>query len=49
MDYFDDAFRTFLGLDSVIYLAVNGTVKSLPVFIQNILNCVPKMNKAFMG
>ncbi len=27
MDYFDDAFHTFLGLDSVIYLAVNGTVK----------------------
>ncbi len=49
MDYFDDAFHTFLGLDSVIYLAVNGTVKRLPVFIQNILNCVPKMNKAFMG
>ncbi len=35
------------GLDSVIYLAVNGTVTSLPVFIQNILNCV--LNKAFMG
>ncbi len=29
------------GLDSVIYLAVNGTVTSLPVFIRNILNCVP--------
>ncbi len=26
MDYFDDVFHTFLGLDSVIYLAVNGTV-----------------------
>uniref|UniRef100_A0A673N614 Histone acetyltransferase n=1 Tax=Sinocyclocheilus rhinocerous TaxID=307959 RepID=A0A673N614_9TELE len=25
------------------------TVTSLPVFIQNILNCVPKMNKAFTG
>ncbi len=23
MDYFDDVFHTFLGLDSVIYLAVN--------------------------
>ncbi len=42
MDYFDDVFHTFLGLDIVIYLAVNGTVTSLPVFIQNILNCVPK-------
>ncbi len=49
MDYFDDVIHTFLGLDSVNCLAVNGTVKSLPVFIQNILNCVPKPNKAFTG
>ncbi len=49
MDYFVDVFHTFLGLNSVIYLAVNGTVTSLSVFIQNILNCVPKTNKAFMG
>ncbi len=27
MDYFD-VFHTFLGLDGVIYLAVNGTVTS---------------------
>ncbi len=47
VDYFGNVFHTFLGFDSVIYLAVNGTVTSLPVFIQNILNCVPKMNKAF--
>ncbi len=47
MDYFEDVLHTFLGLDSVIYLAVNGTVTSLPVFIQNILNCVPKTNEAF--
>ncbi len=40
MDYSDDVFHTFLGLDSVIYLAVNGTVTSL---------CVPKTNKAFTG
>ncbi len=44
MDYFNDAFHTFLGLDSVIYLAVNGRVTSLPVFIQNMLNCVLKTN-----
>ncbi len=44
MDYFGDVFHTFRGLDSVIYLAVNGTVTSLPVFIQNILNCVQKTN-----
>ncbi len=53
MDYFDYVFHTFLGLDSVIYLAVNGTVTSLRVFIiskfQNILNCVAKTNKAFTG
>ncbi len=42
-----DAFHTFLGLDSVIYLAINGTVTSC--LIQNILNCVPKTNKAFTG
>ncbi len=30
MDYFDDVFHTFLGLDSVNCLAVNGTVTSLP-------------------
>ncbi len=41
--------RTFLCLDSVIYLAVNRTVTSLLVFIQNILNCVPRTNKAFTG
>ncbi len=49
MEYSGDAFHTFLDLDSVIYLAVNGTVTSLPVFIQNILNCVLKTNKAFTG
>ncbi len=50
MDYFDDVFfYTFMGLDSVIYLAVNGTVTSLPVFIQNILNCVLRMDEAFTG
>ncbi len=49
MDYFDDVFHTFLGLDSVNCLAVNGTVTSLPVLIQNILNCVSKTNEAFTG
>ncbi len=49
MDYSDDAFHTFLGLDSVIYSVVNGTVTNLPVFIQTILNCVLKTNKAFTG
>ncbi len=49
MDYSDNAFHNFMDLDSAIYDAVNGTVASLSVFIQNILNCVPKMNKVFMG
>ncbi len=33
MEYPEDAFHTFLGLDSGIYLAVDGTVTSLQVFI----------------
>ncbi len=49
MDYSDDAFHTFMDIDSVTYLVVNGTVTSLPVFIQHILNCVPKTNEAFTG
>ncbi len=44
MDYFGDVFHTFLGLDSVIYLAVNGTVTS-----QNILNCVSEDEQSFYG
>ncbi len=32
-----------------VYLAVNGTVTNLPVFFQNTLNCLPKMNEAFTG
>ncbi len=42
-------FSYFMDLDSAIYLAVNGTATSLPVFIQNILNCVLKTNEAFTG
>ncbi len=34
MEYPGDAFHTFLDIDSVIYLVVNGTVTSLPVLIQ---------------
>ncbi len=49
MECSGDAFHTFLDIDSAIYLAVSGTVTSLPVFIQNILNCVPRMNETFMG
>ncbi len=49
VSYFDDVFHYFLGFDSVLYLAVNGTVTSLPILIHNNLNCVPKMNEAFTG
>ncbi len=49
MKFSGDAFHTFMDLDSAIYYAVNGTVTSLSVFIQNILNCVLKTNKAFKG
>ncbi len=47
--YSDDACHTCLGLDSVIYLAVNGKVTNIPVFIQNILNCFPNTEGAFTG
>ncbi len=49
MEYPGNVFHYFLDLDSVIYLAVNGTVKSLPIFIQNILNCVLKDELSFYG
>ncbi len=32
MEYSGDAFHSFLNLDSIIYLAVNGTITSLPGF-----------------
>ncbi len=49
MEYPGEALHTFLGLDTVNYLAVNGTVTGFPVFIQNIFNCVLNSNKAFTG
>ncbi len=49
VNFVNKYFQTFLGLDNVIYLVVNGTVASLSVFIQNILNWVLKTNKAFTG
>ncbi len=47
MDFPGDAFYSLQNLDG-IYLEVDGTVTSLPVFIKNILNYVPKTNVAFM-
>ncbi len=49
MENAGDAFHTFMDLDSAIYLAVNGTVTSLPDFIQNILNCVSLDERSFYG
>ncbi len=49
MVYPGDAFHIFLDINSVIYLAVNGTVTSLAVFIHNILKCVLMTNEAFTG
>ncbi len=49
MDYSDDVFHTFLGLDSVNCLAVNGTVTSLPVFIQNIFKLCSGDEQSFYG
>ncbi len=49
MEYSGNVFHTFVDLDGAVYLAVNGTVTSLPVSIQNILNCVLETNKAFTG
>ncbi len=45
MHYFVDLFHTFLDQCIIIFLPVNRTVTSLPVFILNILNCVPKTNE----
>ncbi len=44
----DDVSHTFLCLDSDNCLAVNADT-SLPVFIQNILNCVPEDEQSFYG
>ncbi len=48
MDYFDNVFYAFLNLTVLIVWQSMG-VTSLPLFIPNILNCVPKTNKAFRG
>ncbi len=49
MDYFDDVFHTFLGLESVIYYAVNGTVTSLPVFHPKCLKLCSEDELNFYG
>ncbi len=49
MDYFTELLATFLDVDRVNYIAVYGRVRELSECIKNILNCVPKTNKAFTG
>ncbi len=45
MDYFNDVFLTFLGLESVSFIAVYRGEETTSDLIKNILICVPKMNK----
>ncbi len=49
MDYFTDLLSTFLGIDRVNYTAVYARIRGLSEFIQNILICVPKMNRGLTG
>jgi len=45
MDYFNDVFTTFLGLESGHYIDVYGGIRKFSDFIKNILICVPKKNE----
>ncbi len=47
MDYFNAVLAMFL--DRVRAFAVYRRVRELSEFIKNILICVPKMNRGFMG
>ncbi len=49
MECFDDIFGTFLDFESFMTLADYRRVRQLSDFIQNILICVPKMNKGLTG
>ncbi len=49
MDYFEDVFYTFLCLDSVIYLAVNGTDTSFPGFHPKYLKLCFEDERSFYG
>ncbi len=49
MECFDNIFGTFLDFESFMTLAVYGRVRELSDFIQNILICVPKINKICTG
>ncbi len=49
MDYFEDVFHIFLDLESFIYLAVNGTVTSLPGFYLKYLKLCSEDEQIFYG
>ncbi len=49
MDYFTDLLAMFLDVDRVNSIAVYGRVRQLSECIQNILICVPKMNRGLTG
>ncbi len=49
MDYFNDVFTIFLGLECISCMAVYGRVRELSDFIKNILICVLKMNEGLTG
>jgi len=49
MDYFNDVFNTFLGLEIGYDIAVYRKVRKLTDFIKNMLVCVLKMNEGLTG
>jgi len=49
MNCFKYVFRSFLGIESVNYLAVNAGLTEPSDLIKNILICVPKMNEGLRG
>jgi len=49
MDYFYDAFTTFLGLESGSCTGCQWRDRKLSDFIKNIFICVPKMNESLTG
>jgi len=48
MDYFNNVFNTFLGLESGNYIAV-WWLRKLSDYIKIILICVPKMNEGLVA
>ncbi len=49
MDYFNDVFTAFLGLERGSSVAVYAGSESSRISSKNILICVPKMNKGLTG